>query len=131
MDKKKFIVMTHDEYKANINGLNIFFGAILGVVMADANISSALEYSISLVVIASFIIMLLYINVSEHRLLYAVSAVLILLVVWFKIYQGGQFASIDNAWLEQRLLPTLSVWLGMIVVVEFYPKSSSGTSKDK
>ena len=28
--------MSHREYKANLSGMNIFFGAILGVVMAES-----------------------------------------------------------------------------------------------
>lgn len=34
--KRKLGVMTHGEYEANKNGLNIFFGAISGVIFADA-----------------------------------------------------------------------------------------------
>ena len=124
MKLKNFTLMTHEEYKANISGLNIFFGAILGVVMADVTISSALEYSLLLAIIASYTIMLLYISASKHRLLHAAMSTAVLLYAWYNIYIGSGFQGVDTVWLEQRLLPTLSVWLFMIIFVEFIPRGA-------
>jgi len=111
MKIRNFALMTHDEYKANISGLNIFFGAILGVVMADVSVSSALQYSLLLAIIASYIIMLLYVSASKHRLRYAVLSTAALLYAWFKIL--------------------LSVWLILIIVIEFSPRGSPESSDDE
>lgn len=123
--------MTHEEYKANISGLNIFFGAIIGVVMADIETSSTLEYSLILVMLASFIVMLLYISASKHRLFYAAFSAGVLLFAWFEVYLGNGFQNIDLTWLQHKLLPTLSVWFAMIISIEFVPRSAPNDSNDR
>lgn len=117
--------MTYSEYKANISGINIFFGAIIGVVMAELSLQSPITYSLLLIQVASFIVLVLYISASKHRLYYFFFSVSILLVTWIKVSNRDEFYGIDVVWLENRLLPTLSVWLFMIASIEFFPRDVS------
>jgi len=114
----------YDEYKANISGINIFFGAIIGVVMAELSLQSPVTYSLLLILVASFIILVLYISASKHRLYYFFFSASTLLLTWIKASNNDEFYGIDTVWLEHRLLPTLSVWLFMVTTIEFLPKET-------
>jgi len=82
--------MSYDEYKANISGINIFFGAIIGVVMAELSLQSPVTYSLLLILVASFIILVLYISASKHRLYYFFFSASTLLLTWFKVSSSDE-----------------------------------------
>jgi len=122
---RNIFVMTGEEYRANVNGLNIFFGAILGVIMADVESSSAFNYALVLMMVASMVIMLLYISASKYRLVYACLASTTLVLVWFSAYKGDELIDAQNDWVMEKLVPTLTAWLLMIIFVEFLPREKA------
>jgi hypothetical protein len=109
---------THAEYRANLNGLNIFFGAVLGFVLAGMESLRPFQFGLLLTMISGTVIGILYVSSSRHRLAYtAVTAFMIFeLPRWlhFVVQTGEQF--------PQNLQPTLAVWLGMTAFVEFLPR---------
>lgn len=64
--------MTEREYRANLSGLNIFFGAVLGFVLAGTERMSPLGFALLLTLTASVVVTILYITASKHRLTYIV-----------------------------------------------------------
>lgn len=116
--------MTHSEYSANKRGLNIFFGAILGVVMTGAENLSALEFGVLLMVSGGFVVNLLYIGESPHRLLYTLQAAAALGLGWYIAYSDTPFFNIDREWMALRLLPAFTVWFLMVALVEFAPREN-------
>ena len=115
-------LMSHKEYEANLAGLNIVFGAMVGVVMGGIRDMGALDYSIFLILVASFVITLLYISASQQRLLYASIAGILLLLAWTNTAAAEAHFSIDPNLMEQRLLPVATVWFLFTIFVEFIPR---------
>lgn len=118
-------LMSHKEYEANLAGMNIFFGAIIGVVMADVRGINGFDYAIMLLMAASFVVTLLYITASKSRVTYAFAAGAILAIGWYYAFNGGFMEGLDPEWLKNRLLPTGSVWYLMILLIEFMPRGLS------
>ena len=59
--------MTPREYRANIDGLNIFFGAVLGFVLAGSEALTSIWFGFLLGATAGIVISILYIPASNKR----------------------------------------------------------------
>lgn len=121
-------LMSHQEYEANLAGMNIFFGAIIGVVMADVKGVEAGDYALMLLMAASFVVTLLYISASKARVFYAFTAGLLLAIGWHHAFTGSVPEALDANWLKNRLLPAGSVWYFMIMLIEFMPRGQKEES---
>jgi hypothetical protein len=102
--------VTEDEYRANLTGMNTFFGAVLGFVLADVKTTSLYDFGHLLFLSAGVVISILYVTASSHRWAYAGMTMLLIgaLPYLLKDVQGDL----------GRLQVTLVVWLGLAVVVE-------------
>jgi hypothetical protein len=116
--------MTHDEYRANLNGLSIFFGAVLGFVMAGTETLGPRDFAFTLFITASAVITILYVSSSRRRIVYALIAA-VLIAALPRIL--GQLLS-DGTPIPRNLQPTLAVWLGITVMVEFLPREKAAAS---
>lgn len=110
--------MTHGEYSANLNGLGIFFGAVLGFVMASTETLGTKDYTVVLVGTAAMVITILYVSSSKQRLAYALLAAagIALMPLAMKVLLT------PGAKLPIQLQPTLAVWLAMATIIEFAPR---------
>lgn len=109
--------MSHNEYRANIAGLNIFFGAVLGMVMAGAEALDGRNFAVLLLITAGIVIAILYISASRRRIVYAMLAGVLIAALPFVfgvLSLGGS--------LPDKLQPTLAVWALMMTVIEFVPR---------
>jgi hypothetical protein len=106
--------MTPGEYRANVDGLNLFFGAVLGVVMATTDRLGGRDFAVTLIVTATLVVTLLYVSSGRHRFAYALFAAAVL--AFLPRILGPLLA--DPAGMPPHLQPTLLVWLGFIVLVE-------------
>jgi hypothetical protein len=106
------------EYRANLHGLNIFFGAVLGFVMAGTETLDTFRFAYVLMMLSGVIISILYISASKHRLAYAAltAAFVAFLPAVIEPTLG------EGAVLPPKLQPTLAVWTLMTMFVEFYPR---------
>lgn len=117
--------MTHSEYRANLNGLNIFFGAVLGVVLAGTETLGQKDFAMTLFISATLVITILYVSSSPHRIGYALLA---------GIFIAGlprllQLLT-DGAPVPPHLQPTMAVWLGITLMAEFLPRErAAGEAK--
>jgi hypothetical protein len=109
--------MKPGEYRASVEGLNIFFGALLGVVMVGIENIPTEQYVVLLAFVAAVVMLILTISGSPRRLLYAVG--IGGLLAWLTWRGGPTLIGIP---VPAKLLPTLSVWVGATILVEFLPR---------
>jgi hypothetical protein len=112
--------MTEGEYRANLNGLNIFFGAVLGVVMAGTETLGPRDFALTLFITATLVVTILYVSASPRRILYALLAAL-----YIAGFPWALDRIIDGAPIPRNLQPTLAVWLGFVLLVEFMPREKA------
>lgn len=112
--------MTETEYHANIKGLNIFFGAMIGVVMGNAPELDVMHYSVLLIMVASFVITILYVHSSDLKLFYALfGAGGVVFFTFLTFDKTIDALGIDALWMRNRLLPSLAVWLLLLCLIEY------------
>lgn len=117
---KALFTATEDEYQASLNGLGIFFGAILGVALGGVEDLEPLAYMTLLVMVSGIVMGILYIPASAHRVAYA-AILLALLTVLMITHQPGDMI-MSSFPLPSKLLPTLIVWTLATTLVEFAPR---------
>lgn len=106
----KWYHVTDEEYRANLAGLNTFFGAVIGLVMADVTTADSVEFGLLLAMTASLVCGVLYISASHRRWWYAG---FLLLATW-KLPEIMPKVSGNLG----RLQVTLAVWTLMTVLLE-------------
>ena len=113
--------MSHQEYKANVNALNIFFGAVLGFVLASAEQLTSIDFGITLMCLATTVAFILYITFSRYRILYSIFSLVLAYFVPDIINDliAGPEVHLD------KIRPTLLVWTLMAIVIEFQPRNTA------
>ncbi|MGA9581505.1 MAG: hypothetical protein WBR13_06015 [Allosphingosinicella sp.] len=113
--------MTEREYRANIDGLNIFFGAVLGFVLAGSETLDNLWFGFLLAATAGIVVSILYITASEHRLGYSALALALVssMGLWLEDILPGA------ASIPAKLQPCLLVWALLTIGVEFLPRDKA------
>lgn len=110
--------MSTGEYQANLNGMNMFFGAVLGFVLSGTEKLNAWQFGVMLMSLAGIVITVLYISSSKHRLAYALLAV----------FYAATFPEAMDLILRShdivpdKVRPTLLVWIVMTISVEFWAR---------
>jgi hypothetical protein len=110
--------MTDSEYRANHNGLGIFFGAVLGFVMAGTETLNQRDFALTLFFTSTVVITLLYVSASPNRFAYALLAILSIAV----FPQVLAVILTPGAKIPPNIQPTLAVWLGIALLVEILPR---------
>lgn len=111
--------MTEGEYRANLAGLNTFFGAVLGFVISGIEQLDAFRFGLVLALLGALVVLILYISASEHRIiysLYALGAIIALPWIVDPILPPG-------ITLPAKLQPTFIVWALFTILVEFAPRT--------
>jgi len=110
--------MSTGEYQANLNGLNMFFGAVLGLVLTGTEKLDAWQFGVLLFCLAGNVITILFISSSRNRVSYAVFALVNALL--FPKVMGFLLHGQDLV--PDKIQPTLLVWTVMTIVVEFWAR---------
>jgi hypothetical protein len=118
---KAAFTSSDQEYQAALNGLNIFFGAILGVALGGIENLDQLAYMTLLVMVSGVVVGILYIPASRHRVAYAVSLIAILTLLLVTHRPGDMI--MHSFPLPAKLIPTLIVWTAATILIEFAPRS--------
>jgi hypothetical protein len=105
--------ITEREYRANINGINIVFGAVLGFVLAGAEGLPPQDFAGLLFISAFVVVMILYLGSTEYTLFYALATAASIVFLPFLL----EVAGVTRTEVPQ-LQPTLGVWAIMIVLAE-------------
>ena len=119
------IAMTEREYDANLRGMNILFGAVLGFVLAGTNQLPQADFAMVLLFSASVVILILYMAHSDYKLFYAATVAATIAALPIALEEALEIAPIP------QLQPTLAVWALMVLVVEMMPREKISEIKEK
>ena len=108
------------EYQANLSGLNILFGAVLGFVLTGTETLDEWKFGFVLLTLAAFVVSILYISHSRHRLVYAIAT----LIGAMMLPELIDWALDGHGLLPDKVRPTLVVWTVMTILVEFWGRDS-------
>lgn len=108
------LATTESEYRANLAGLNTFFGAVLGFVISGVEQLDTFAFTQILVITSAAVISILYMSASHNRLLYAVMTVAIIFML--------PRVMPDDVSIPAKLQPTLFVWAVLTLIIEFMPR---------
>ena len=120
---KNAFVPTESEYRANHAGLNTFFGAVLGFVLAGTEALDTFEFAMLLFLVSGVVVSILYISASTQTYAYAALSVVMILClprITDRMLDDGES-------LPRHLQATLMVWAVMSVVVELFPRRPDET----
>ncbi len=109
--------ITEREYRANIDGMNIVFGAVLGFVLVGAENVAVRDFVGLLVLSSAIVIMILYLGSSEYKLF---NASVTALSIAFLPYIAVDLFDITEV---PKLQPTLAIWALMVLFVEMIPRA--------
>lgn len=113
--------MTEAEYRANLAGLNTFFGAVLGFVISGIENLDALRFGTILALLTGLVVSILYISASKHRVIYSLYTLAAVAALPFI----SDPMLPDGAQLPSKLQPTFAVWAIFSIIVEFVPREHS------
>jgi hypothetical protein len=109
----RLLVATEREYRANLAGLNTFFGATLGFVITGIERLDTPHFAALLIVCSGIVMCILYVSNSHNRWFYvALSALLIALLP----------RAMSDMSLPPKLQVTFAVWLLLTVITELAPR---------
>ena len=114
----KVLTTTESEYQAHQAGMNMFFGAVLGFVMAGTEQLDQLEFAFTLMFVSAIVISILYVAASPYKWVYAVLTVAMIAMLptaFGPILEAGEH-------LPDKLQATLYVWTFITIFVEFLPR---------
>jgi uncharacterized membrane protein len=114
----KALVATDSEYRANLSGLNTFFGAVLGFVMAGTERLSAAEFAYVLFIVSGVVISILYVHASSQKLAYSILTLVLIAALPYLVSSVLH----EGEALPDKLQPTLFVWALLSVIVECFPR---------
>lgn len=107
--------MTDGEYRANVQGLNVVFGAVLGFVLAGAEAMTTTQFTLVLLLSISIVVSIFYLESSPYPAFYALVAVV-------GIFIMQPVAEAADLILPDKLQPTLALWVAISIVLEFAPR---------
>ncbi|QUL36494.1 hypothetical protein [Erythrobacter sp. JK5] len=111
--------ITEREYRANIDGMNIVFGAVLGFVLVGAENVEVRDFIGLLMLSAAIVILILYLGSSEYKLF---NATITAVSIAFLPYISVDLFDITEV---PKLQPTLAIWALMVLGVELIPRAPS------
>lgn len=115
--------MSEREYRANIAGLQIVFGAVLGFVLAGAENFKQFDFAVMLLVTIGSVVTILYISASPQRLLYAGLALVYAIALPLMVLR------ITGEPAPDKLAPTLLIWTLFQIAIEFAPRKRDAGAK--
>ena len=104
------------EYRANIEGINIVFGAVLGFVLVGAEGLPVFDFIWLLVMSASIVVLILYLGSSDYKLFYFVLTAVTIAALPFIAEDLFSLTHVP------KLQPTLAIWALMVAAVELIPR---------
>jgi hypothetical protein len=118
---KSLFTQTEREKIGNVDGINLFFGALLGANLGTTGTLAALPYAQLVALLVGLVITIRMVSVSERRAYaYATLAAYVMLFAVILTVPGLGIEGLAGADLN-RLLLTLAIWIGATLLVELMP----------
>jgi hypothetical protein len=118
---RRYLLLTGREKAGTIDGLNLFFGALLGANLGTLNSLTLRQYIYFILVLAGTVMALRMISTSERRgfaILFVAAYAILIAAMW--LVPGLQPKGMPEADLH-RTLATLAIWIGAVVLQEVVP----------
>lgn len=120
---KKFFRNTAGGKVGSIDGLNLFFGALLGANLGTMQSLPLYEYVKLIVILVGSVMVLRMLSTAEQRSrVFAVLALYALLIAGMLFVPAFKPKGLPEPDL-QKLVATLAIWLACVVLIEFSPVS--------
>ena len=114
----KLLLPTESEVRANHAGMNTFFGAVLGFVMAGTEWLDTYEFAYLLFIVSGAVISILYVSASRQKILYSLLSLALIFML-----PGLMRSVLDpGEAIPDKLQATLLVWTFLSILVEFLPR---------
>ena len=118
---KSLFTQTQREKIGNVDGINLFFGALLGANLGTAGALPAISYAQLVALLVGLVITIRMVSVSERRAYaYGTLAAYVVLFAAVLAVPGLGIEGLGEADLD-RLLLTLGIWVGATVLVDLLP----------
>ena len=111
------VAMTEGEYRANINGINMVFGAVLGFVLAGSENMPTESFLAVLLMSVGVVVSILYLASSEYRLFYALLTALTIFLLPHALHD----ILVEHP--MPKLQPTLAAWAITVLFIELLPRT--------
>ncbi|MGB3722852.1 MAG: hypothetical protein WA979_08550 [Pacificimonas sp.] len=112
-----------EEYRASVQALNIFFGAIIGVSFGQIGDIDIPNYMLLLFVTSATVTVILIVSNTRRFVYSSLLLIAVLGSVWYGIYRGAVFTDVPRL-----LFPTLLVWSAMALLTEFTPREKDAAA---
>ena len=113
------LTQTEREKRATVDGIGLFFGALLGANLGTLDVLSLYDYGVVIFVLAATVMALRMFSTSERRVYaYSLLAIYAGMIALYLHFQRPQGLAPDDA---NRLMVTLGIWLAAVVFVELHP----------
>jgi hypothetical protein len=118
------LTQTEREKSATIDGLGLFFGALLGANLGTLDGLGLYDYGVVICGLAFTVIALRLFSTSERRgYAYSLLALYVAMIATFLYFRRPPGLAPDDA---ARLMVTLGVWLAAVLFVELHPTRTPG-----
>jgi len=117
---KSLLLQTRSEKAGTIDGLNLFFGALLGANLGTLGRMPIGDYVELVIFLSAVVVGLRVVSTSERRLYAFGSLALLGAALAFRL-GSGEYADAISGGDLQRLEATLAIWVGFALLVEVAP----------
>ncbi|HYI63470.1 MAG TPA: hypothetical protein VEW71_01150 [Allosphingosinicella sp.] len=118
---KSLLKQTRSEKLGTIDGLSLFFGALLGANLGTVGAMPLPDYVLLITLLAGLVMTIRLVHLSERRVYALANHLLCLaLVVLIMFVPSIRPEGLDDAD-RNRLVATILIWAMMTLAVEFYP----------
>jgi uncharacterized membrane protein len=128
---RKYLTQTNRERQGSIDGLGLFFGALLGANLGTVDQLPLLDYIKLIVLLACTVMVLRLLSTSERRG-YALASLAVYVVVM------GAFLGVPamrpdgfSADAAARLGATLAIWVAMVLAIEYWPTRDPESGREE
>ena len=112
---------TPQEKQGTLDGMNLFFGALLGANLGTVGELPLVRYLMLIALLAGTVMTLRVFSTSERRH-YALGLLALYAAIMILYLYGGFFTEHGLSFTDRdRLAVTLGVWLAAVLLVELYP----------
>jgi len=126
MIMKTMWTLTKREQLGTIDGLNLFFGALLGANLGTLGTLSLYEYGVLILLLAGMVVTIRLVSTSERRIYSLALLAFYLAIVGAILFVPGlQPKGLAVADLH-RLAVTLAIWVAAVLFIELYPTVGAG-----
>ncbi|WP_162875534.1 hypothetical protein [Sphingomonas crusticola] len=116
-----FLRQTHREKLATVDGINLFFGALLGANLGSLDGLALGDYVKVIILLAGTVMALRNVSSSERRAYAYVTMALWAAIVASSLFVPS-FRPQGLPWRDvQRLAATIAVWIAAVLVIELSP----------